>query len=219
MLHHCSFYWSSVKSFLANCFFNHWWPLSFALLQHSPMPADNQLGGHGDMWSHCFPEGIVNAASPNHLWFQCLGQDAYLQINSNGSKLIQNWNCPIFLQVMFFLYLLPYRKYEYKRDNVCKGIRGNSHAVRFHTAPPTRHGQNHHQSAMIHYSAPTNNCFHCRFLKETKVFLSVFLKNSAHKLLMYCVKKTCFVSECHLPRAAMLVHASVGVNDKNTECH
>ena len=92
--------------------FNHWWPLSFALLQHSSMPADNQLGGHGDMWSHCFPEGIVNAASPNHLWFQCLGQDADLQINSNGSNLIQNWNCPIFLQVMFFLYLLPDRKYE-----------------------------------------------------------------------------------------------------------
>ena len=55
------------------------------------MPADNQLGGHGDMWSHCFPEGIVNAASPNHLWFQCLGHDADLQINSNGTKqLIQN---------------------------------------------------------------------------------------------------------------------------------
>ena len=102
MLHHCSFYWSSVKSFLANCFFNHWWPLSFALLQHSSMPADNQLGGHGDMWSHWFPEGIVNAASPNHLWFQCLGHDADLQINSNGSKFIQNWNCPIFLQWCFF---------------------------------------------------------------------------------------------------------------------
>ena len=27
------------------------------------MPADNQLGDHGDMWSHCFPKGIVNAAS------------------------------------------------------------------------------------------------------------------------------------------------------------
>ena len=36
-------------------FFNHWWPLSFALLQPSSMPADNRLGGHGDMWSHCFP--------------------------------------------------------------------------------------------------------------------------------------------------------------------
>ena len=83
-------------------FFNQWWPLSFALLQHSTMPADNQLGAHGDMWSHCFPEGIVNAASPNHLWFQCLGHDADLQINSNGSKLIQNWNCPIFFKVMFF---------------------------------------------------------------------------------------------------------------------
>ena len=29
------------------------------------MPADNQLGGHGDMWSHCFPEGIL-------LWMQHL---------------------------------------------------------------------------------------------------------------------------------------------------
>ena len=65
-----------------------------------------------DLVSHCFLEGIVNAASPNHLWFQCLRHDADLQINSNGSKLILNWNCPIFLQVMFFLYLLPDRKYE-----------------------------------------------------------------------------------------------------------
>ena len=24
------------------------------------MPADNQLGDHGDMWSHCFPEGIFD---------------------------------------------------------------------------------------------------------------------------------------------------------------
>ena len=30
-----------------------------------------------------------------------------------------------------------------------KGIRGNSHAVWFHTALPTRHGQNHHQSAIM----------------------------------------------------------------------
>ena len=34
-----------------------------------------------------------------------------------------------------------------------KGIRGNSHAVWFHTAPPTRHGQNHHQSAINLYNA------------------------------------------------------------------
>ena len=150
MLHHCSFYWSSVKSFLAtNCFLiigDHF-RLHFYNIRQCQL--DNQLGGHGDMWSHCFPESIVNAASPNHLWFQCLGKDADLQINSNGSKLIQNWNCPIFLQVMFFLYLLPDRKFEKERDNVGKGIRGNSHAVWFHTAPPTRHGQNHHQSAKM----------------------------------------------------------------------
>ena len=114
------------------------------------MPADNQLGDHGDMLSHCFSEGIVNAASPNHLWFQCFRHGTNLQINVNGNKLIQNWNCPIFSQVMFFLYLLPNRKYEKKRDYVGKGIRGNSHAVWFHTASLTRHGQNHHQSAIIH---------------------------------------------------------------------
>ena len=34
-----------------------------------------------------------------------------------------------------------------------KGIRGNSHAVWFHTAPPTRHGQNHHQSAIISHTS------------------------------------------------------------------
>ena len=71
-------------------------------LQHSSIPADNQRGDHDDMWSHCFPEGIVNAASPNHIWFQCFRHGAHLQINANGYKLIQNWNCPIFLQVMFF---------------------------------------------------------------------------------------------------------------------
>ena len=34
-------------------------------------------------------------------------------------------------------------------DSVDKGIRRNSHAVWNHKAPPTRHGQNHHPSAMI----------------------------------------------------------------------
>ena len=147
MLHHRSVYWSSFISFLANCFLiigDH----SFALLQHSSIPADNQLGDHGDM-SYCFPEGIVNAASANRVWFQCFRHGADLQINANGNELIQNWNCPIFLQVMFFLYLLPDRKYEEKRDSVGKGIRGNSHAMWFHTVPPTRHGQNHHQSAIM----------------------------------------------------------------------
>ena len=57
---------------------------------------------NGDMWSNCFPEGIVNAASPNRLWFQCFRHGADLQINANGNKLIQNWNCPTFFQVMFF---------------------------------------------------------------------------------------------------------------------
>ena len=120
-----SAFWQIVSSQL---FFNHWWPLSF-VLQHSSMPADNQLGAHGDMWSHCFPEGIVNAASPNHLWFQCLGHNADLQINYNGSKLIQNWNCPIFFQVMFFYIHYQIENMNQKRDNVGKGIRGNSHAV------------------------------------------------------------------------------------------
>ena len=54
------------------------------------MPADNQLGDHGDMWSHCFPEGIVNAASPNHLSFQCFRHGTDLQINADGNELIQN---------------------------------------------------------------------------------------------------------------------------------
>ena len=38
-----------------------------------------------------------------------------------------------------------------------KGIRGNSHAVWFHTAPPTRHGQNHLQSA-INWNKSNNLC-------------------------------------------------------------
>ena len=114
---HRSFYWSVSNRFQPTVFFNHWWPLSFALLQHSSMPADNQLGDHHDMCSHCFPEGIVNAASPNHLLFQCLRYGADLQINANGNKLIHNWNGPIFLQVMFFFYI----HYQIKNMNR-KGI-------------------------------------------------------------------------------------------------
>ena len=69
------------------------------------MPADNQLGDHGDPWSHCFAEGIVSLVSPNYIWFQWFRYSADLQIYANGNKLIQNWNCPIFSQVVFFPYL------------------------------------------------------------------------------------------------------------------
>ena len=41
-------------------------------------------------------------ASPNYIWFQWFRDGAHLQINANGNKLLQNWNCPIFSQVMFY---------------------------------------------------------------------------------------------------------------------
>ena len=150
MLHHCSFYWSSVKSFLANCFLiigDHF-RLHFYNIRQCQLTIS---------WVAMVTCGPI-LVFPKVLWMQHLRiifdfnaldmMQIFKSIPSNGSKLIQNWNCPIFLQVMFFLYLLPDRKYEEKRDNVGKGIRGNSHAVWFHTAPPTRHGQNHHQSAI-----------------------------------------------------------------------
>ena len=53
-----------------------------------------------------------------------------------------------------------------------KGIRGNSHAVWFHTAPPTRHGQNHHQSAIIPYNGVTVIAiFHCIWITMEKLFM------------------------------------------------
>ena len=108
------------------------------------MPADNQLGAHGGMWSHCFPEGIVNAASLNHLWFQCLGHDADLQINSNGSKLIQNWNCPIFFKVMFLYIHYQIENMNRKGIMWAKASEGTAMPCGF-----TRHWQNHHQSAIM----------------------------------------------------------------------
>ena len=54
------------------------------------MSVDNQLGEHSDLWSYCFPEGIVHTVSSNHLWFQCFRLSVYLQINANGNTLIQN---------------------------------------------------------------------------------------------------------------------------------
>ena len=60
---HRSFYWSIFKSLPTNYFFYPYRPLSFALLQHSSMSADNQLGDHGDLCSHFFP---------NVLWIQHL---------------------------------------------------------------------------------------------------------------------------------------------------
>ena len=62
---HLLFNLSTVKSLPTN-YFCPQRSLPFALLQHSSMPADNQQGGHGALWSHCFPEGIVKTVSPNH---------------------------------------------------------------------------------------------------------------------------------------------------------
>ena len=52
-----------------------------------------------------FPLPWIKAAcfsTPNHLWFQCFKHGADLQINANGNKLVQNWNCP-FSYKWFFL--------------------------------------------------------------------------------------------------------------------
>ena len=59
-----------------------------------------------------FSEGIVSTVSPNYISFQSLTHGAGLQINADGNKSIQNWNYPIFLQVMYFPYSLPDKKYE-----------------------------------------------------------------------------------------------------------
>ena len=44
------------------------------------MPADNQLGDHDDLWSYCFPEGIVNAASPHIFDFNALDMVQIFQL-------------------------------------------------------------------------------------------------------------------------------------------
>ena len=112
MLHHCSFYWSSVKSFLANCILiiGDYFRLHFYNIRQC------QLTISWVAMVTCgpivLPEGI--------LWMQRLriifdfnALDMMQIFNLiQMIKLIQNWNCPIFLQVMFFLYLLPNRKYE-----------------------------------------------------------------------------------------------------------
>ena len=46
------------------------------------MPTDNQMGDHDDLWPHCFPDGVVNAISPNvnNPRFQCFIYCVDLQI-------------------------------------------------------------------------------------------------------------------------------------------
>ena len=115
MMHHCSFYWSSVKSFLANCFLiigDHFCLHFYNIRQCQLTISWVAMVTCGPI---VFPK-VLWMQSPNHLWFQWLGHDADLQINSNGNKLIQNWNCPIFLQVMFF-----YIYYQTENMNI-KGI-------------------------------------------------------------------------------------------------
>ena len=129
------------------------------------MPADNQLGGHGDMWSHCFPEGIVNAASPNHFWFQCLGHDADLQINSNGSKLRQNWNCPIFLQVMFFYIYYQTENMNRKGIMWVKASEGTAMSCGF-----TRHPQHG-------MGKSPSKCYNKLQLDEKAKYLGLWVRN------------------------------------------
>ena len=149
MLHHCSFYWSSVKSFLANCFLiigDHF-RLHFCNIRQCQLTIS---------WVAMVTCGPI--VFPKVLWMQHLriifdfNALDIMQIFKSIPMVINLYKTEIdqFSQVMFFfLYLLPDKKYEKKRENVGKGIRGNSHAVWFHTAPPTRHGQNHHQSAIM----------------------------------------------------------------------
>ena len=133
ILHHRSVYWSSVKSFPAKCFLvigDHFrW-------QHSSNPADNQLGDHGDMWSHCFPEGIVNASSPNHLWLQCFWHGADLQINANGNKLIQNYIAQYFYKWCFFYIYYKIENMNRKGIPWVKASEGTAMPCGFTRHPP-----------------------------------------------------------------------------------
>ena len=54
-----------------------------------------------------------------------------------------------FYKWCFFYIYYQIENMNRKRDDVGKGSRRNSHAMWFHTAPPTQHGQNHNQSAII----------------------------------------------------------------------
>ena len=105
MLHHYSFNWSNIESLPANYFliYSDHFRLHFHKIRQKP--ADNQLGDHGDLWYHCFPEGIVSKASPNHIWFQCLRHGGGLQINAYCNELTQNWNCPIFFYKWYAFYV------------------------------------------------------------------------------------------------------------------
>ena len=76
------------------------------------MSADNQMVGHGDMWSSCFTEGIVNTTPSNHLSFHCFWLIADLQIDANADTLMQMKLSITFRSDVFFPYLLPERKYE-----------------------------------------------------------------------------------------------------------
>ena len=75
------------------------------------MPADNQLGGHGDMWSHCFPEGIVNAVLRIIFDFNALDM---MQI-FKSIPMVVNWYKTEIAQYFYkwcFFYIYYKRKYE-----------------------------------------------------------------------------------------------------------
>ena len=148
------------------------------------MPADNQLGGHGDMWSHCFPEGFVNAASPNHLWFQCLGHDADLQINSNGSKLIQNWNCPICLQVMFFSIFITIENMNRKGIMWVKASEGTAMPCGFTRHPNTA------------WAKSPSKCYNIVIVTVPLLKLIKFVKHHLTPLCNICVHLRCYHLQC-----------------------
>ena len=151
MLHHYSFYWSSVKSFLANCF--------LIIVDHFRLHLYNfrqcQLTISWVTMVTCGP--IV---FPKVLWMQHLriifdfNALDMMQIFKSIPMVVNCYKTKIaqyFYKWCFFYIYYQIENMNRIRINVGKGIRGNSHAVWFHTAPPTRHGQNHHQSAIMCY--------------------------------------------------------------------
>ena len=151
MLHHCLFYWSSVQSCLANCFLiigDHF-RLHFYNIRQCQLTIS---------WVAMVTCGPI--VFPKVLWMQHLR----IIFDSNALDMMQvfksipivaNWNkteiAQYFHKLCFFYIYYQIENMNRKGIMLVKASEGIAMLVWFHTAPPTRHGQNHHQSAIRLY--------------------------------------------------------------------
>ena len=136
------------------------------------------------------PEG--NAASPNHLWFQCFRM---VQVFKSMLMVINWYKTEIaqyFSKWCFFFYIY-YQLENMNRKGLVWVKASEGRAMPFHTAPPTRHGQNHHQSAINHiisYHITSHHITSHHIISNHTIWYHIYHIISFHAM-------SCHVMSCH----------------------